>query len=880
VKLPVYLWLGCAIACAQSSDVEIATAPRAEVRISPNVRGDLSVSIFTSNAPDVSVRAIRQNALACDWHAELDYRHYVTGTCRRYLKSDGTSAQGTVALAPLVSGLRQAGIVNVHLVLRDEGTPLAAAPQGWKLKPPASTRFGSTSYKTYEFWSQTAEQLPQPLEIRIGHAWSSTRLTIPFGFTLLGPAILALWLRRRAERKCAAATASIWVHWILTGMWLYWISTVSLEDIAALGAHLQFNSMLLSFLLGTVLFAGAPILAVASCIAILMRTPEEPGRQAGTGGLVLRSVAREAAIMIPFGMFLVGMGMMDQDRNIAMLSLPAAFLTYKLLSWWLGRQMSGGMEVLTRGPMVAIASEIARRAGLTLGQIYIFGSRGAREANAFAAPGRILAMTRGLVENLTAREIIAVMGHEIGHMRRKHVGTRMLAFWAYVLIIGPLMAHWAVRYHLPSWILSLPLMPLGYILATAYLSRKHEFSADAQAVQLVGDAEGMIAALAHLRQITRSPVDWGGMQGSILSHPSMRDRVLSIARRFNVPEDRALALLENPDLLNADVPPEQLHFRLPAECTSQDLVFTTAWKQGYILISQWLGYVALVVITLGVCRTALWLMPVVHWRIYRLALLGVVPVITALYLAFLSWMDRGAMKILRRKLRRRMAQVAEGGTFAGLMPGGSVGFVDGFGSWDLGFLFLTPDALTYHGERAAFSLRRGNVTAISIAKGPISWSRDYVVVVASPGASFSFSRPDRGRSRRQARRLARQFEAWFRGEPAAFSASVSPAPPPDRGLMVAAAGYVFGWRVLRRVATRAFFLFIGLALALPLVWWHWSAYFAFAPFVCPLAYLLAFLPILFRRRPAPIIHSAATKPGQQSPAAETAVSDCASGDRK
>jgi Zn-dependent protease with chaperone function len=430
--------------------------------------------------------------------------------CRRYLKSDGTSAQGTVALAPLVSGLRKAGISDVHLVVRYEGTPLAAAPSGWKPKPPASTRFGSTSYKTFEFWSQTAEQTPPPFEIRIGHTWSSTRLAIPFGFTLLAPALLALWLRRRAERKHAAAMASIWVHWILTGMWLYWISTVSLEDTAALGAHLQFSSMLRSLLLGTVLFAGVPILSVASCIAILMRVPDEPGRPADTGGLVLRSVAREAVLMVSFAMFLVGTGMLDQDRNIAMLSLPASFLTYKLLSWWLSRQMSGGMEILTRGPMVEIASVIARRAGLTLGGIYILGSRGAREANAFAAGGRILALTRGLIENLTARDVVAVLGHEIGHMRRKHVGTRMLAFWAYVLILGPLMAHWVVRYHLPTWILSLPLMPLGYILATAYLSRKHEFSADAQAVELVGDAEGMIAALAHLRQITRSPVDWGG----------------------------------------------------------------------------------------------------------------------------------------------------------------------------------------------------------------------------------------------------------------------------------------------------------------------------------------------------------------------------------
>jgi heat shock protein HtpX len=49
----------------------------------------------------------------------------------------------------------------------------------------------------------------------------------------------------------------------------------------------------------------------------------------------------------------------------------------------------------------------------------------------------------------------------------------------------------------------------------AQVSQRHEFDADLQAARITGDPEAVIAALARLSRIKNSPLDWGGIQGSI-----------------------------------------------------------------------------------------------------------------------------------------------------------------------------------------------------------------------------------------------------------------------------------------------------------------------------------------------------------------------------
>src|SRR6185369_4667933 len=217
---------------------------------------------------------------------------------------------------------------------------------------------------------------------------------------------------------------------------------------------------------------------------------------------------------------------LDDDWKMGVLALPVAYVIYRLLSWYVGRWLTQGLEILTRGELMEAASALAARAGVTLASVYVLGNRNPLEANAFAAGGRMMGVTRGLVEHLTRRELIEVIGHEVGHLRGKHIGMSMVAFWGYMILMQPLAILLTTYAHVPALVLSLPILPLGYVFATSELSRRNEFNADARAVEITGDPEAMIAALARLRKLTRTPVAWGGMQGSLLSHPCMRDRVL------------------------------------------------------------------------------------------------------------------------------------------------------------------------------------------------------------------------------------------------------------------------------------------------------------------------------------------------------------------
>src|SRR5947208_2751947 len=202
----------------------------------------------------------------------------------------------------------------------------------------------SVTISTYRFSSRSDSELPQPFEVRLGTAWSPSRLTLPFGITLLAPVLLAFWLRRRAERKGAIQAEVVWLYWILTGTWLYWISSVSPADIAALVVHLQFDSMALTFLISSAVYAVPPLIAMGTCVGILVPTVSEAGEQRRTGGSMLRPVARSAVVIVPLAMLLVGGGMFDQDVEVSMASLPAAYFTYRVLGWCVGRWFSGRQE--------------------------------------------------------------------------------------------------------------------------------------------------------------------------------------------------------------------------------------------------------------------------------------------------------------------------------------------------------------------------------------------------------------------------------------------------------------------------------------------------------------------------------------------------------
>ncbi len=159
---------------------------------------------------------------------------------------------------------------------------------------------------------------------------------------------------------------------------------------------------------------------------------------------------------------------------------------------------------------------LLERNGLSSGGIYVMdGSRRTGHGNAYftgiGAHKRIVFFDT-LLEQLAADEIEAVLAHEIGHLKRRHIRKRMLLMAA--LSLGSLaLLGWLAQQDwfylglgvtqpsghaaLALFTLVLPVFTFFLQPVLAALSRKHEFEADDFAAQQA-DAATLVRALVKL----------------------------------------------------------------------------------------------------------------------------------------------------------------------------------------------------------------------------------------------------------------------------------------------------------------------------------------------------------------------------------------------
>jgi STE24 endopeptidase len=146
----------------------------------------------------------------------------------------------------------------------------------------------------------------------------------------------------------------------------------------------------------------------------------------------------------------------------------------------------------------------------------IDGSRRSAHSNAyFAGMGRLrrIVLFDTLQKQLTEREILAVLGHEMGHNKLRHIQkmlvmgflTSLASFWVLSLLIGwgPLYAAFnagAPAPHKALVIVSLFGSHFTFFLkiATNALSRRYEYASDRFSVEVVGDREAMASSLVAL----------------------------------------------------------------------------------------------------------------------------------------------------------------------------------------------------------------------------------------------------------------------------------------------------------------------------------------------------------------------------------------------
>lgn len=175
------------------------------------------------------------------------------------------------------------------------------------------------------------------------------------------------------------------------------------------------------------------------------------------------------------------------------------------------------------------------------------GSRRSTKANAFFAgfgKTRRIALFDTLLDGHAPDEIVAILAHEIGHNKRRHVPLHLVISALELGVVFTLL-HWMLQspgffaaFGVAGTPVGLGLLlfaviyrPLGVLIGAAGLaiSRKHEFEADAFAADAMGDAKALVSGLKKLsREHLSHPQPHPLTVALHYSHPPLNERVAAL----------------------------------------------------------------------------------------------------------------------------------------------------------------------------------------------------------------------------------------------------------------------------------------------------------------------------------------------------------------
>ena len=259
-----------------------------------------------------------------------------------------------------------------------------------------------------------------------------------------------------------------------------------------------------------------------------------------------------AAIMALFGM--VGAVLGGGQGMLLALVLAAAM---NLWAYWFSDTMvlklyrAQEVDATSAPQLYGPVRELAGRAGLPMPKVYLIDEA---QPNAFAT-GRnpehaAVAATTGILQLLSARELRAVLAHELAHVKHRDILTSTIT----ASIAGAIstLANFGMffggrdadeRNPLVA-ILVLVLAPIAAVLIQLAISRGREYEADRSGAELSGDPRALADALgkidryaqglpletaeahpatAHLMII--NPLTGAGLAGMFSTHPPTAERI-------------------------------------------------------------------------------------------------------------------------------------------------------------------------------------------------------------------------------------------------------------------------------------------------------------------------------------------------------------------
>ncbi len=194
--------------------------------------------------------------------------------------------------------------------------------------------------------------------------------------------------------------------------------------------------------------------------------------------------------------------------------------------------------------------DLMQKAGIEVSRIFkMDASKRSKHTNAyFTGIGKVkrIVLYDTLLEKMENSEILAVLAHEIGHWKKKHLLKRIVVSESLALLLSYAAFRMletgflAKLFQLENDTFFAKLIILGFLLSLAYFplqplfnyfSRKHEREADRFSRELTGRAEGMIRALVKLSKDNLSNLHPHPLYAAFhYSHPPVVERIKQLKK--------------------------------------------------------------------------------------------------------------------------------------------------------------------------------------------------------------------------------------------------------------------------------------------------------------------------------------------------------------
>ena len=380
---------------------------------------------------------------------------------------------------------------------------------------------------------------------------------------LLTPLLITFWLRNRALKAGTTDPTAVWfgfsqaTSWLETAFWFVWAGFVFSTQ----------ASTLLAFALNIprtgginpltifVLFLPRGLITVLNAVLAQPVYARIRGLDVSPGDLARRTVWTQAMNYLPanftwYGVLTLTLGSSGSANGQtsyttqAFFWFGASYLTRKLCLNRLTALTGARPMLITSGPLRDYVFGMAAHVGVKLRNLILLPAGQMQEANAFASRNNTVLLTDYLLQNMTRREVNAVMGHEMTHLQHRHaVIMRWIAgTLTYVPIFVWIFAQGVIANPIVNWPIWYPLAALCGLPLVAFISRRFEKVADLGACQLTGDPEAMISGLSRLSLISMYPQEWGRVTSGLTTHPSTRRRAQYIADGRSISPKRGRCL--------------------------------------------------------------------------------------------------------------------------------------------------------------------------------------------------------------------------------------------------------------------------------------------------------------------------------------------------